>query len=119
MKLPLDIGQGDTPIAHGHVRAGMAEQFHYHSKAHAGTKHFGSVGMPQLMGDDIGGQADRVTDQMQVIAEPRQERYSRSWPGQKLSVVRQRIQGAKEAQAMNEITDEGIHGDHTFSFEFA
>jgi hypothetical protein len=75
--------------------------------------------MPQLVGDDIGGQSDRVTDQMEVIAEPREQRYSGCWPGQELSVVRQRIQGAKESQAMNEITDEGIHGDHTLGFEFA
>jgi hypothetical protein len=36
-----------------------------------------------------------------------------------MSVVRQRIQGAEEAQAMNDITDECINGDHTLGFEFA
>jgi hypothetical protein len=33
--------------------------------------------MPELVGDDIGGKADRVADQMQVIAEPGEKRYSR------------------------------------------
>jgi hypothetical protein len=119
LKLPLEIGQGHIHIAHGHVRAGVAEQFHHGSEAHAGTKHFSSVGMPQLVGDDICGQTGRVTGQMQVIAEPGEERYSRSWPSQEPSVVRQWIQRTEEAQAMNEITNEGIDGDHTFGFEFA
>jgi len=77
LKFPLEIGQGHIHIAQGHVRAGVAEQFHHRGKAHAGTEHFRSVGMPELVGDDIGGKADRVADQMQVIAEPGEKRYSR------------------------------------------
>ena len=55
-------------------------------------------------------------------------RYSRSRarrdtfvPGQARSRPsgRQRIQRAEEAQAVDEITDEGIDGDHAFGFEFA
>jgi hypothetical protein len=74
LKLPLEIGQGHIHIVHGHVRAGVTEQFHHRSEAHAGTKHFRSVGMPQLVGDDICGQAGRVTGQMQVIAEAGKDR---------------------------------------------
>lgn len=65
------------------------------------------------------GRSGRVTGQMQVIAETREKRYSRSVPGQEPSVVRQRIQGAEEAQSVNEITDEGINRNHAFRFEFA
>lgn len=97
----------------------MAEQFHDRSKAHTGTEHFGPVGMPQLMRDDTGGQSCRVTDQMQVIAKAREKRNSRSMPGQKSSVIRQRIQRTKEAQSMNEITGESIDRDHAFRFELA
>ena len=43
LKLPLEIGQGHIHVVHGHARAGVAEQFHYRSKAHSGTKHFSSV----------------------------------------------------------------------------
>ena len=76
LELPLEIGQGHIHIAHGHARIGVAEQFHDRGKAHAGTEHFRSVGMAQLMRDDTGGQAGRVTGQMQVIAETREKRYS-------------------------------------------
>jgi hypothetical protein len=31
----------------------------------------------------------------------------------------QRVQRAEEAQALDEITDEGIDRDHAFGFEFA
>ena len=119
LELPLEIGQGHIHIAHGHARIGVAEQSHDGSEAHAGTEHLGSIGMPQLVGNDIGGQAGRVTGQMQVIAETREKRYSRSMPGQEPSVVRQKIQGAEEAQSMNEITDEGINRNHAFGFELA
>ena len=44
---------------------------------------------------------------MQVIAETREKRDSRSMPGQE-PLVRKRIQRAKEAQSMNEIVHEGM-----------
>ena len=58
LKLPLQIGQGHIDIAHGHARAGVAEQFHHGSKSHAGAKHFRSVGMPHLVRNDSCGKAD-------------------------------------------------------------
>ena len=119
LELPLEIGQGHIHIAHGHARIGVAEQFHDRGEAHAGPEHFRSVGMAQLMRDDTGGQAGRLTDQMQVIAETREKRDSRSMPGHEPSVLRQRIQRTEEAQSMNEITDEGINRNHAFRFEFA
>lgn len=70
MELPLDICQGHIDVTHGHVGAGMAEQFHDRSKAHAGTEDFCSVGMPELVGNDIRGKSNRVACHMQVIAEP-------------------------------------------------
>ena len=39
--------------------------------------------------------------------------------GQEPSISRQRIQGTEEAQAVYEVTDEGIDGDHAFGFELA
>src|SRR5208337_2750136 len=101
------------------ARIGVAEQLHDRSKAHSGTEHLCSVGMPQLMWNDTGGQAGRVTGQMQVFAQTREKRYSRSMPCQEPSVIRQRIQRAEEAQSMNEITDECINRNHAFRFELA
>ena len=119
LKLPLEIGQGHIDIAHGHARTGVAEQFHHGSEAHASAKHFRSVGMPHLVGNDIYRKTDRVADHMQVVAEPGKETYFGSRPCQQLSIGRQRIQGAEEAQAVNEFTNEGIDGDHAFGFELA
>ena len=76
LELALEIGQGHIHVAHGHARIGVAEQFHDRGEADAGTKHFRSVGVAQPMRDDTGGQADRVTGQMQVIAETREKRDS-------------------------------------------
>ena len=56
---------------------------------------------------------------MQVIAELNQDRNFASGSCQESSIGRQRIEGAEEAQAVNEITAEGIDGDHAFGLEFA
>ena len=39
--------------------------------------------------------------------------------GQEPSVGRQRIEGTKESQALDEFTDKRIDGDHTFGLQFA
>jgi hypothetical protein len=79
---------------------------------------FRSVGVSHLVGDDVYRKTDRVADHMQVVAEPGKETYFGSRPCQQLSIGRQRIQRAEEAQAVNEFTNEGIDWDHTFGFEF-
>ena len=57
MELPLEIGQGDIKIPHGHLRDHMTEEFHDGGEAHAGTKHFRPVCVAELMRDDADGQA--------------------------------------------------------------
>ena len=83
------------------------------------AKHLGGVGMPELMGDDAGGEAEGVADQMQVIAELNEESHFASGTRQKPSIGRQRIQGAEEAQPVDEIAAEGIDGDHALGLELA
>ena len=118
-KLPLQIGQGDIHIAHGHARTGVAEQFHHGCKSHACTDHFRTVGMPHLVRNDICGKVNRVADHVQVLTKPGEERFFRSRPGQEPSICRQRIQRTEESQSVYEVTDEGIDGDHAFGLELA
>ena len=75
--------------------------------------------MPELVGDDICGESEGVADLMKVIAELTTRSHFASGTRQKPSIGRQRIQRAEEAQALDEITDEGIDGDHAFGLEFA
>ena len=75
--------------------------------------------MSKLVRDDAGGKAQRMADLMQIIAELTNERLFRAWTGQKPSIGRQRIKRTKELEASDEFTHEGIHGDHTFCFEFS
>ncbi len=119
LELALEVGQGHIHVAHGHTRIGVAKQFHDRGEADAGTKHFRPVGVAQLMRDDTGGQAGRVTGQVQIVAETREKRDSRSMPCEEPPIVGQRIEKAEEAQSMNEITDESINRNHTFGFELA
>jgi hypothetical protein len=47
------------------------------------------------------------------------ERFFTIWTRQEEAILRQRIEGTKKAQALDEITNERIDGNHTFGFEFA
>ena len=42
-----------------------------------------------------------------------------AWARQQAAVCRQWIEGAEEADALDEFTDERIHGNHAFGFKFA
>src|SRR5271165_3383818 len=75
--------------------------------------------MSTLVRDDAGGKAERVTDLMQVIAELTNECFFAARTGQEPSIGGQGIKGTKELEASDEFTHKGIHGDHTFCFEFA
>jgi len=75
--------------------------------------------MAKLRGDDAGEKAKRVADLMQVIAELTNECLFGARTGQKPSIGRQWIKETKELEAPDEFTHKGIHGDHTFCFEFA
>ena len=63
--------------------------------------------------------SEGVADLMKVIAELNEESYFASGSRQKPSIGRQRIQGAEEAQPLDEITAEGIDGYHALGLEFA
>src|SRR6202789_1534411 len=117
LKLSLEISQGHVHVAHGHRGIGVAEQFHYGREAHARAKHFGSVGMSHLVRNDIYRKTDGVADHVQVLAKPGKETCLASRPCQQPSIGRQRIQSAEEAQAVNEIANEGIDWDHDFGFK--
>lgn len=118
LELPLEIGQGDIDIAHGHGWIDMAESLHQDREADTGAQHLCGIGVPELMGDDLCGKSERVADLMQVIAELDEDSYFASGTRQKVAVIRQGIQGAEEAQAMHEIATEGIDGDHALGSEF-
>src|SRR5712691_6697882 len=71
------------------------------------------------MRDDAGGKAERIADLMQVITKVTNECFFGVRTGQEPSIGRQRIKGTKESEALDEFTHKGVHGDHTFRFEFA
>jgi hypothetical protein len=55
---------------------------------------------------------------MQVIAELNNDSHFTSRTCNEPSVWRQRVEGAEEAEALDEFCDEGIAGDHAFGLEF-
>ena len=115
----LEVRRGHFEVTQGHARIGMAEQFHEGRKAHAGTKHLRGIGMPELMRHNPGGEPERITDLMQVIAKLMQDCFFAVPAGQQSPVGGQRIEGAKESQSMDEMADKRIDGNDTFRFQFA
>ena len=71
------------------------------------------------MRDDARGESERVADLMQVIAELNNDGHFTSGSCQEPSIGQQRVEGAEEAQTLDEIAAEGIDGDHAFGLEFA
>jgi hypothetical protein len=56
---------------------------------------------------------------MQVITELTNERFFGVGAGEESSIGGQRVEGTKESETLDEFTDKGIHGHHTFGFELA
>src|SRR5258708_3213421 len=75
--------------------------------------------MSTIVRGEAGGKDARVTDLMQGNAGVRNEGFFSARTGQEPSIGRQGIKGTKELEASDEFTHKGIHGDHTFCFEFA
>jgi hypothetical protein len=75
--------------------------------------------MPELMRHNPGGEPERITDLVQVIAKLMQDCFLAVPAGQQPPVGGQRIKGAKESQSMDEMADKRIDRNHTFSFQFA
>ena len=119
VELAAEIGEGHVDIAHGHVGRGVAEQGHQGGEADAGTNHLGGVGVSKLVRDEAGGEAERMTDLVQVVAELAHQRCFGEGASQEPTIGGQRIEGAKEAQALDEFTNKPIHRDHTFCLQFA
>src|ERR1035441_5906084 len=109
-ELALEIGEGHAAIAHGHLRCDAA--------AAPGGKHRRGIGVSKLVWDDACGDAERVADLMQVVSELADESEFSCWTCQQPPIWRQRIEGAEEAEALDEFCDEGIAGDHAFGLEF-
>ena len=61
----LQVRQGDSEIAHGHIRGAMTEEFHDAGKAYARTEHRCGVGVSKLMRDDPHGDSRRGSDFVQ------------------------------------------------------
>ena len=99
MKLAFEVGQSDVDIEHGHVGRTVSEQFHHRGKAYAGTQHLRGIGVPELMGNDLGWQTRGETDLMQVVAKLPYHGSLREWARQQQAIGGQRVQRAEEAKA--------------------
>ena len=119
MEFAVEVRRGHFEVAQGHPRIGMAEQFHEGGKAHTSPKHLRGIGVPELMRHDPGGESEGMTDLVQVIAKLMKDCLLAVPAGQQSPVGGQRIEGAKESQAMDEITDQRINRNHALRFQFA
>ena len=75
--------------------------------------------VPELMGDDSGGEPQGITDLVQVIAKLMKDCFLAVPAGEQSAIGKQRIERAKESQAIDKITYKRIDGNHAFRFQFA
>ena len=88
LELALQVREGDVEVDHGHLGGGMAEHLHQCREVHTAAKHFGGIGVAELMRDNASGKAGSGTDLVQVRAELADERVSRSRPRQQTMILR-------------------------------
>jgi hypothetical protein len=115
----LQVRQGDSEIAHGHVRGAMTEEFHDAGKADARAEHECGVGVSKLMRDDARGDSRCSRDVVQCFTESSKQHFPSARPGQKKAIGRRRVERAPEAEALNELANERIHRNHAFGFHLA
>jgi hypothetical protein len=75
--------------------------------------------MTKLMRNNVGREAQSMTDLMQVITQLTNQGFFAAWTGQEFSIRRYRIQGTKECETLNDFADKPIHRNHTLSLKFA
>ena len=71
------------------------------------------------MRDEAGGEAECMTHLMQVVAELAHQGLLAARASQQETIGGQGIEGAKEAQALDEFTNKTIDRDQTFFLQFA
>jgi hypothetical protein len=71
------------------------------------------------MRHDAGGESHRKTNLVQVVAQLAHQRFLGAWTSQQQTIRGQRIKRAEEAKALDELTNERVHRDHSFSLQLA
>jgi hypothetical protein len=75
--------------------------------------------MSELVRHDLGGESDGIADLVEVLSELANERFFTMRTRQEEAILRQGIEQAEEPQALDEITNKRIDGNHAFGFQFA
>ena len=119
MELALKVLLGDFEILQGHVWTLVTEQFHDGSEADAGAQHFRSICVAKLVRDDAGGNSGRCRCLTQCSAEPANQHVTAAWPGQQQTTGLGRGRRTQRTDAVDQLTDGGIHGNPAFGFELA
>jgi len=114
--LAFQVRQGDSEIAHGHVRGAMTEEFHDAGKAYASAEHECGVGVSKLMRDDPRGDSRRGGDFVQRFTESAKQHFPSAGPCQKESIGRRRIERSQESEALHQLVDKRIHRNQAFGF---
>ena len=86
VELPLQVGEGDVEVDHGHLGASVAEQFHQCRKIDATTKHLAGVSVAELMRDDAAGNARGGGNFVEIRAELADEHLPGNRPCQQTAV---------------------------------
>src|ERR1700739_109758 len=109
MKFPLQVASGYVDVAHRHFGIDVPEQFHERGQTYPCTYHLTGICVPELVGDDAGGDADRSDNIGKVRTELLDKGLLVARAGQEPAVEREWIERTEEAQTMNEFTGERVH----------
>src|SRR5690242_1421684 len=75
--------------------------------------------MSKLVWDDAGGDTRGSTDLVQVEAQLANQGVPALGTSQQVAIEGQGIERTEETEALDEFTDEGVYGDHSFCLQLA
>jgi hypothetical protein len=73
--------------------------------------------VPELVRDDAGADADRSDNIGKVRTKLLNKGLLVAWTGQEPAVKREWVERTEEAQAMDDLTNEGVDRDHALGFQ--
>ena len=118
MKLTLQVVASDLDVLHRHLGLDVAEKRHHRRQADTSANHLTGICVSELMRNDFGN-ADGSRGIGKVGAQLFEEALLSAASPQQVTVGREGVERAEEAQAVDEFTDKRIHRDHSFGLQLA
>ena len=119
MIFPLQVGLGDLKVMQRHMGTFVAEQLHDGGQGDAGAEHLRGICVSKLVRDNARCNSNSGGRILKCGTELERQHVAATPPGQKQPSGMGSIRWAQRTDSLYQLTDQGIHRNPAFGFEFA